>query len=66
MAVPLAIKGVRLALAEAEREAVPVPAASLVHDPLVALVARGWAELDWSALGLLAAVEAGFSDGRSK
>jgi hypothetical protein len=28
------------------------------------MVARGWAELDWSALGLLAAVDAGLSDGR--
>ena len=27
-------------------------------------VARGWAELDWSALGLLAAVDAGLGDGR--
>jgi 3-hydroxyisobutyrate dehydrogenase-like beta-hydroxyacid dehydrogenase len=62
MAVPLAIKDLRLALAEAERTAVPMPAASLVHDHLVAMVARGWAELDWSALGLLAAVEAGLDD----
>ncbi len=64
MAVPLAIKDLRLALAEAERTAVPMPAASLVHDHLVAMVARGWAELDWSALGLLAAVDAGLNDGR--
>ena len=59
MAVPLAVKDLRLALAEAEREAVPMPAASLVHDRLVALMARGWASLDWSALGLLAARDAG-------
>ena len=64
MAVPLATKDMRLALAEAERTAVPMPAASLVHDRLVGMVARGWAELDWSALGLLAAVDAGLSDGR--
>jgi 3-hydroxyisobutyrate dehydrogenase-like beta-hydroxyacid dehydrogenase len=64
MVVPLAIKDLRLALAEAERTAVPMPAASLVHDHLVAMVARGWAELDWSALGLLAAVDAGLNDGR--
>jgi 3-hydroxyisobutyrate dehydrogenase-like beta-hydroxyacid dehydrogenase len=64
MAVPLAIKDLRLALAEAERTAVPMPAASLAHDHLVAIVARGWAELDWSALGLLAAVEAGLDDRR--
>jgi hypothetical protein len=36
---------------------VPMPAASLVHDRLV--IARGWTELDWSALGLLAASDAG-------
>ena len=63
MAARLAIKDLRLALAEAERAAVPMPAASLVHDRLVGLVARGWAELDWSALGLLAAVDAGLDDG---
>ena len=65
MTAPLAIKDLRLALAEAERAAVPMPAAALVHDRLVAMVARGWADLDWSALGLLAAVDAGLDDGRS-
>ncbi len=54
----------RLALAEAERAAVPMPAASLVHDRLVAMEARGWSNLDWSALGLLAAVDAGLGDAR--
>jgi 3-hydroxyisobutyrate dehydrogenase-like beta-hydroxyacid dehydrogenase len=44
MAVPLAIKDLRLALAEAEHEAVPMPAASLVRDRLVGLVAHGWAD----------------------
>jgi len=61
---PLAMKDLRLALAEAERMAVPMPAASLVHDHLVAVVARGWADLDWSALGLLAAVDAGLDGNR--
>ena len=64
MAVPLAIKDLRLALAEAEHTAVPMPAASLVHDRLVAMAAHGWNNLDWSALGLLAAVDAGLSDAR--
>ena len=64
MAVPLATKDVRLALAEAEHEAVPMPAASLVHDRLVAMAARGWSDLDWSALGLLAEADAGLTDGR--
>jgi 3-hydroxyisobutyrate dehydrogenase-like beta-hydroxyacid dehydrogenase len=63
MAVPLATKDLRLALAEAEHAAVPLPAASLVHDRLVAMAARGWSDLDWSALGLLAAVDAGLNDG---
>jgi hypothetical protein len=36
--------------------------ASLVHDRLVAAEARGWAGLDWSALGLLAAADAGLGD----
>jgi len=61
MVVPLAIKDMRLALAEAERSAAPMPLASLVHDRLIALVAGGAAELDWSALGLLEARDAGLT-----
>jgi 3-hydroxyisobutyrate dehydrogenase-like beta-hydroxyacid dehydrogenase len=61
-AVTLATKDLRLALAAAEKSQVPMPAASLAHDHLVELAARGWAELDWSALGLLAAVDAGLSE----
>jgi 3-hydroxyisobutyrate dehydrogenase-like beta-hydroxyacid dehydrogenase len=59
LAAPMAVKDMRLALDEAEREAVPMPCASLVHDRLVGLMARGWSDFDWSALGLLAAWEAG-------
>ena len=59
LAASLAVKDLRLALAEAEHEAVPMPCASLVHDRLVGVVARGWSDFDWSALGLLAAWEAG-------
>ena len=62
MATPLAVKDLRLALAEAEGRAVPMPVASVVHDRLVALVARGWADLDWSALGALAASDAGLGE----
>ena len=51
MAVPLATKDLRLALAEAEHEAVPMPSASLVHDRLVEMAARSSSDLDWSALG---------------
>jgi 3-hydroxyisobutyrate dehydrogenase-like beta-hydroxyacid dehydrogenase len=64
MTVPLAAKDLRLALAEAEHHAVPMPVTSLVHDRLVALIARSWADLDWSALGLLAATDAGLDQGK--
>jgi 3-hydroxyisobutyrate dehydrogenase-like beta-hydroxyacid dehydrogenase len=59
MTAPLAVKDLRLALAEAEHEAVPMPSASLVRDRLIGVIARGWSDLDWSALGRLAAWEAG-------
>ena len=61
MTAPLAVKDLRLTLAEAEHLDVPMPAASFVHDRLVAVLARGWADLDWSALGLLAATDAGLA-----
>ena len=63
MTIPLAMKDLRLLLAEAERIQVPMPVASLLHDRFVAAEARGWAELDWSALGRLAAFEAGIAEG---
>jgi 3-hydroxyisobutyrate dehydrogenase-like beta-hydroxyacid dehydrogenase len=55
----LALKDLRPALAEADHMAVPMLAATLVHDCLVAIIARRWAGLDWSALGLLATSDAG-------
>jgi hypothetical protein len=62
-AQPLQVEGdLPLALAEAEKLAEPMPVASLVHDRLVAAVARGWSGLGWSALGLLAAADAGLGD----
>jgi 3-hydroxyisobutyrate dehydrogenase-like beta-hydroxyacid dehydrogenase len=56
---PLALKDVRLALDEAEAAGVPMPSVSVVRDRLITGIARGYSELDWSALGLLAAEEAG-------
>ena len=49
-AFPLALKDVRLALAEAEAAGVPMPSVDVVHDRLMTGVARGHAGLDWSAL----------------
>jgi 3-hydroxyisobutyrate dehydrogenase-like beta-hydroxyacid dehydrogenase len=57
--LPLVLKDVRLALAEAESAGVPLPSVSVVRDRLITGIARGYAELDWSALGLIAAEEAG-------
>jgi 3-hydroxyisobutyrate dehydrogenase-like beta-hydroxyacid dehydrogenase len=58
-AFPLALKDVRLALNEAERAGVPMPSLSVVRDRLIAGIARGYSQRDWSALGMLAAEEAG-------
>jgi 3-hydroxyisobutyrate dehydrogenase-like beta-hydroxyacid dehydrogenase len=58
-AAPLGETDIRLALAAAETLRVPMPLASLVHDRLQTLIARGGEQLDWSALGQLAANDAG-------
>jgi 3-hydroxyisobutyrate dehydrogenase-like beta-hydroxyacid dehydrogenase len=59
--MPLALKDIRLALAEAEAAAVPMPMVSVVRDRLLTGIATGYAGYDWSALGLLAADGAGLS-----
>ena len=58
--LPLVLKDVRLALAEAEKAGVPMPSVGVVRDRLITGIARGYGELDWTALGLIAAEEAGF------
>jgi len=58
--LPLSLKDARLALAEAERAGVPMPSVNVVRDRLITGIARGYADLDWSALGLIAAEEADF------
>lgn len=60
--LPLALKDVRLALAEAEKANVPMPSVSVVRDRMITGLAHGYAELDWSALGLIAAEAAGIED----
>jgi 3-hydroxyisobutyrate dehydrogenase-like beta-hydroxyacid dehydrogenase len=57
--MPLALKDVRLALAEAENAGVPMPSVSVVRDRMITAIARGYDGLDWTALGLIAAEEAG-------
>jgi len=58
-AAPLGEKDMRLTLAAAETLRVPMPLASLVHDRLQTLIARGGEQLDWSGIGQLAARDAG-------
>jgi 3-hydroxyisobutyrate dehydrogenase-like beta-hydroxyacid dehydrogenase len=57
----LGLKDARLVLAAAAAAAVPMPVANLVHDRLLTLVAQGRQDLDWSALALLAAEQAGLT-----
>src|SRR5208337_3012831 len=57
--MPLVLKDVRLALAEAENAGAPMPSVDVVQDRLITGIARGYAGLDWSALGLIAVEEAG-------
>lgn len=56
---PLGLKDIRLALAAAEDLRVPLPIASLLRDRFLTLLAQGGESLDWSAIGRLAAQDAG-------
>jgi 3-hydroxyisobutyrate dehydrogenase-like beta-hydroxyacid dehydrogenase len=58
-AAPLGQKDIRLVLAAAEELRVPLPIASLLRDRFLTLLAHGGEKLDWSALGSLAARDAG-------
>jgi 3-hydroxyisobutyrate dehydrogenase-like beta-hydroxyacid dehydrogenase len=58
-AVPLGHKDIRLVLAAAEQLRVPMPIASLLRDRFLTLLAQGGGRLDWSAIGALAARDAG-------
>ncbi|NLR99655.1 NAD(P)-dependent oxidoreductase [Rhizobium sp. P38BS-XIX] len=59
---PLGQKDIRLALAAGEALNVPLPLASLLRDRFLTLLAHGGDELDWSAVGALAAKDAGLAD----
>jgi 3-hydroxyisobutyrate dehydrogenase-like beta-hydroxyacid dehydrogenase len=58
-AAPLGAKDIRLALEAAGSLLVPMPLASLLRDRFLELLARGGESLDWSAIGGLAAQDAG-------
>jgi 3-hydroxyisobutyrate dehydrogenase-like beta-hydroxyacid dehydrogenase len=62
-AAPLGHKDIRLTLAAAEDLRVPLPLASLLRDRFLTLLAHGGDKLDWSAIGRLAAKDAGEVEG---
>src|SRR5258706_6056930 len=55
--LPLVLKDVRLALAEAENAGAPMPSMGVVRDRLITGIPRGYAGLDWTALRLMAEEE---------
>ena len=55
MSLPLGLKDVELALTAASTARVPLPFAGVLRDALLEALAAGDAELDWSALALVAA-----------
>jgi 3-hydroxyisobutyrate dehydrogenase-like beta-hydroxyacid dehydrogenase len=61
-AAPLGQKDIRLTLAAADALKVPLPLASLIRDRFLTLLARGGEALDWSAIGQLAAHDAGLPE----
>jgi 3-hydroxyisobutyrate dehydrogenase-like beta-hydroxyacid dehydrogenase len=60
--LPLVLKDVRLALAEAEQAETPMPSVGVVRDRLITAIARGYRDLDWTVLGRVAAEEAGLAN----
>jgi len=62
-AAPLGYKDIRLTLAAADDLRVPLPLASLLRDRFLTLLAHGGDKLDWSAIGRLAAKDAGTVEG---
>jgi 3-hydroxyisobutyrate dehydrogenase-like beta-hydroxyacid dehydrogenase len=61
-AAPLGQKDIRLTLQAAENLRVPMPVASLLRDRFLSLLAHGGESLDWSAIGGLAAMDAGAAE----
>jgi 3-hydroxyisobutyrate dehydrogenase-like beta-hydroxyacid dehydrogenase len=55
----LGLKDIRLAMAAAEAQSVPMPVASVIRDRYLGGVANGMADADWSALAKLVAQSAG-------
>ena len=59
--LPLGLKDIQLVLEAAADHTAPMPAADLLRDRLLSGMAKGRQDLDWSALALGAAEDAGLS-----
>jgi 3-hydroxyisobutyrate dehydrogenase-like beta-hydroxyacid dehydrogenase len=59
--LPLGVKDNRLFLQAGERHQVPLPLASLVRDRMLAALAHGYGDQDWSVFSRISAEEAGAS-----
>jgi 3-hydroxyisobutyrate dehydrogenase-like beta-hydroxyacid dehydrogenase len=57
--LPLGLKDVRLAIAAADAQNVPMPTASLVRDRLVSAMALGYEDKDWAVIAQVVAQNAG-------
>ncbi len=55
----LGLKDITLALQTAKESQMPLPFASLLHDRLIAAVAQGKGDIDWTGLALSISEEAG-------
>jgi 3-hydroxyisobutyrate dehydrogenase-like beta-hydroxyacid dehydrogenase len=62
--LPLGLKDIDLALQTATAANAPMPMASLLRDRFVSAIAKGRADLDWSAIALGAADDAGLKESR--
>lgn len=62
--MPLGLKDVELAMRTAAEVTMALPAASLVRDRMLASLAKGRAEMDWSAIALNVLDDAGLSHRR--
>ena len=62
--MPLGLKDIRLALQAGEGVGVPMPFANIIRDRFLSGIARGYGDLDWSAIAMGAAESAGL--GRSE
>ncbi len=62
--LPLRLKDIDLVLQTAGAANVPMPAASLLRDRFISAIAKGRADLDWSAIALGATDDAGLKESR--